>query len=242
MPKIDSAELSVYNAYFSLVFENSDFVVINKQADINFHSEDGEFGVVVAAEKALACKLYSVHRLDKMTSGLLLLAKSSQTAAQLAALFAERRIHKYYLALSDKKPKKKQGLIKGGMEKSRRSMWKLTQKKDNVAITQFFSFFCSEGIRLFIVKPHSGKTHQIRVALKSIGSPVCGDPLYAEKAAQESLYDRGYLHAYQLDFSLNKQNYSFQALPKQGQLFLSEAFLSKIHSFGRLEKLPWPKT
>ncbi len=92
MPKIEDADLSVYNTYFSLVFENSDFVVINKQPDINFHSEDGEFGVVVAAEKALSCKLYSVHRLDKMTSGLLLLAKSSQIAAQLAALFADRQI------------------------------------------------------------------------------------------------------------------------------------------------------
>ncbi|WP_051302864.1 TIGR01621 family pseudouridine synthase [Psychromonas aquimarina] len=241
MPEVEGADPLPYSEYFSVVFENSDFVVINKQADINFHSEDGEFGVVVAAEKALSCKLYSVHRLDKMTSGLLLLAKSSHTAAQLAALFAERRIHKYYLALSDKKPKKKQGLIKGGMEKSRRSMWKLTQKKNNVAVTQFFSFACSEGLRLFVVKPHSGKTHQIRVALKSIGSPVCGDPLYAEKAAQEPLYDRGYLHAYQLDFSFNKQTYSFQAAPEQGKLFLSEMFLSKIHNFGKLENLPWPK-
>jgi tRNA pseudouridine32 synthase/23S rRNA pseudouridine746 synthase len=68
--------IATYSNYFSLVFENDQFVVINKQAGINFHSEDGEFGVVVAAEQSLNKKLYSVHRLDKMTSGLLLLAKS----------------------------------------------------------------------------------------------------------------------------------------------------------------------
>jgi len=76
---------AAYADYFSLLYENDDFIVINKQANINFHSEDGQFGVVVAAEKALGCKLYSVHRLDKMTSGLLLLAKSSAIAALLAA-------------------------------------------------------------------------------------------------------------------------------------------------------------
>ena len=76
--------LENFSGYFSLLFENDDFIVINKQLAVNFHSEEGEFGVVVAAEKALKCKLYSVHRLDKMTSGLLLLAKSAQIAAQSA--------------------------------------------------------------------------------------------------------------------------------------------------------------
>ena len=138
--------------------------------------------MVVAAEKALQCKLYSVHRLDKMTSGLLLLAKSPQIAAQLTALFTTHQIQKYYLAISDKKPKKKQGLIKGGMQKSRRGMWKLTKEKNNLAITQFFSYSLGNGKRLFVIKPHSGKTHQIRVALKSIGSAIC--ERFAREGAQ----------------------------------------------------------
>ena len=184
-----------FSYYFSLLFENADFIVINKQFNINFNSEEGEFGVVVAAEKALQCKLYSVHRLDKMTSGLLLLAKSPQIAAQLTALFTEHQIQKYYLAISDKKPKKKQGLIKGGMQKSRRGMWKLTKENNNLAITQFFSYSLGEGKRLFVVKPHSGKTHQIRVALRSVGSGIAGDEIYGNEKA-----DRGYLHAFALRF------------------------------------------
>ncbi|MGB5446900.1 MAG: TIGR01621 family pseudouridine synthase [Psychromonas sp.] len=227
--------------YFSVVYENNDFIVINKHAGINFHSEDGEFGVVVAAEKAFACKLYSVHRLDKMTSGLLLLAKSSAIAAQLSALFFDHNIQKYYLAISDKKPKKKQGLIKGGMEKSRRSMWKLTKQSNNLAITQFFSYPLDNGKRLFVVKPHTGKTHQIRVALKSIGSAICGDPLYAEKLEHSTTFDRAYLHAYQIDFRLNDHDYSFHLLPQSGELFSSGVFAEQMVNIGDVEKLPWPK-
>ena len=226
-----------FSEYFSLLFENDDFIVINKHCAINFHSEDGEFGVVVAAEKALQCKLYSVHRLDKMTSGLLLLAKSPQIAAQLTTLFTTHQIQKYYLAISDKKPKKKQGLIKGGMEKSRRGMWKLTKQKDNLAITQFFSYSLGNCKRLFVVKPHTGKTHQIRVALKSIGSAICGDPLYAEKS---TLYDRAYLHAYQIDFSLNNHDFSFRALPESGELFNSDTCLKIVQEMGEFADLAWP--
>jgi tRNA pseudouridine32 synthase/23S rRNA pseudouridine746 synthase len=224
--------------YFSIVANNEHFIVINKQAGINFHSEGDEFGVVVAAEKHLNIKLFSVHRLDKMTSGLLILAKSSVVANDLSIRFKTQDIQKFYLAISDKKPKKKQGLIKGGMEKSRRAMWKLTNKSDNLAITQFLSYSLSEGKRLFVVKPKTGKTHQIRVALKSISSAICGDHLYAEK---QNGYDRGYLHAYQINFNLYGQDYRFNCLPETGELFLSQAFLTKIESIADVSDLAWPK-
>ena len=122
----------------------------------------------------------------------------SQVANGLSELFKTQQIQKYYVAIADKKPKKSQGLIKGGMEKSRRSMWKLTRGQDNLAITQFFSYSLGEGKRLFVVKPKTGKTHQIRVALKSVGSAIIGDPIYAAEEAYR--YDRGYLHAYQIQF------------------------------------------
>jgi len=224
--------------YFSIVAENAQFVVINKRENINFHSEGDEFGVVVAVEKFLNQKLYSVHRLDKMTSGLLLLAKSSAVANTLSNLFKTQQIQKYYLAISDKKPKKKQGLIKGGMEKSRRSMWKLTGSRENLAITQFFSYPLMAGKRLFIVKPKTGKTHQIRVALKSISSAICGDHIYAEKGNE---YDRGYLHAYHLTFVLAGETYTFNCLPERGALFLSDIFAEQLNTIGDVEQLAWPK-
>lgn len=226
-----------YQDYFSIVDDNPLFVVINKRENVNFHSEEGEFGVVVAVEKFLKQKLYSVHRLDKMTSGLLLLAKSSTTANDLSQLFNTQNIQKFYLAISDKKPKKKQGLIKGGMEKSRRSMWKLTNKPDNFAITQFFSFTLGDGQRLFVVKPKTGKTHQIRVALKSLSSAICGDPIYAEKGHD---YDRGYLHAYQLSFTLGEETYHYQCLPERGALYLSATCQQQLSELGDVAQLAWP--
>jgi len=225
--------------YFTIVAENEFFVVINKHAGINFHTEDADIGVVVAAEQYLKQKLFSVHRLDKMTSGLLLLAKSSKVANGLSELFKKQQIQKYYLAVSDKKPKKSQGLIKGGMEKSRRSMWKLTRGQGNLAITQFFNYSLGDGKRLFIVKPKTGKTHQIRVALKSIGSAICGDPIYA---AEESYrYDRGYLHAYQIQFEYEQQVFNFKVLPESGELFLSQACQDKLVSIENCASLSWPK-
>lgn len=231
--------ITLDNKYFTIVSEQEDFIVINKRPGINFHSEDGEFGVVVAAERYFKLKLFSVHRLDKMTSGILLLAKSSVAASRLSELFKNQEIQKFYLAIADKKPKKTQGLIKGGMEKSRRSMWKLTRNSDNLAITQFFSFSLGEGKRLFVVKPKTGKTHQIRVALKSIGSAICGDAIYATEEAHR--YDRGYLHAFQIQFIYQEQHYNFTAKPSVGELFNSEACQLKITELEDCQQLKWPR-
>ncbi|WP_094751810.1 TIGR01621 family pseudouridine synthase [Psychromonas sp. CD1] len=228
-----------FSQYFTLVYENAEFVVINKKENINFHSENGEIGLVVAVEKALDKKLYSVHRLDKMTSGLLLLAKSSHIARLLSALFKTHQIQKYYIAIADKKPKKKQGMIQGGMQKSRRSMWKLTTDKNNLAITQFFSFSMGEGKRLFVLKPKTGKTHQIRVALKSLGSAICGDLLYGDKKNQ---YDRGYLHAYQIEFTLLNKDYFFQVDPCSGYLFREKGYLDILSKNRNMASLCWPKS
>lgn len=225
--------------YFTLVAENEYFIVINKHAGINFHTENGDIGVVVAAEKQLKQKLFSVHRLDKMTSGILLLAKSSQVANGLSELFKTQQIQKYYIAIADKKPKKTQGLIKGGMEKSRRSMWKLTRGQENLAITQFFSYSLGEGKRLFVVKPKTGKTHQIRVALKSVGSAICGDPIYSAEEAYK--YDRGYLHAYQIAFFYQEVEFNFVVEPDSGVAFISESLKSKLLSLGHCDQLKWPK-
>jgi tRNA pseudouridine32 synthase/23S rRNA pseudouridine746 synthase len=124
------------------------------------------------------------------------------------------------------------------MEKSRRSMWRLTRNTDNVAITQFFSYALGEGKRLFIVKPKTGKTHQIRVALKSVGSAICGDPIYSTEEAFR--FDRGYLHAYQIQFDYAGQLFNFKVLPEQGKEFLTPACRSKLSELGDCSLLKWP--
>jgi len=215
-----------------LIFENNNFIVIEKPANLSFHSEDGA-GLVVRAAQQFALELFSVHRLDKITSGLLILAKNSQTAQAFSILFEDKKIEKYYLAISMRKPRKKQGWIKGDMAQARRGNYKLLPTFNNPAITQFISTALEEHERLFLVKPHTGKTHQIRVALKSIGAPA-GDSRYAH-ANIAKLEDRAYLHAYALRFSLHNENFSFVSIPELGTRFKSTVFKEKLARWSK----PW---
>jgi len=228
------------NKEFELIADNALFVVIYKKPGVSFHSDTGDIGLFECVKQSLSlAELYPVHRLDKVTSGILLMAKTAAVNKELVEQFANRSIEKFYLAISAKKPKKKQGLIKGDMAIARRGAWKLIPTLNNPAVTQFFSASISPGYRLFIVKPHTGKTHQIRVALKSIGAPIWGDSLYADSESS-SLADRVYLHSYSLSFSLFGKSYRYTELPREGSIFLSEEFLTAIKSSQNPWLLSWP--
>lgn len=151
---------------------------------------------------------FPVHRLDKPTSGLLLVARTSEANQRLSFAFAERQVSKTYLAISDRRPHKKQGWVRGDMKPARRSQWKLLREQNNPAVTQFRSVALDAGGRGFILFPKTGKTHQLRVALKSLGSPILGDVLYGGTEA-----DRLYLHAWRLSFDFENQRLSYQVDP-----------------------------
>ena len=92
-----------------IVDEQDDFLIVNKPANIGFHDDEKGLGFFNQVRKSLPdYALYPVHRLDKMTSGLLIIAKNKNTATQFQQLFETQAIEKYYLAISDKKPQKKQ--------------------------------------------------------------------------------------------------------------------------------------
>ena len=227
---------------FTVIEDQSDFLLISKDPDISFHKEENEEGLVQAIRRQLNMKeLYTLHRLDRVTSGLLLFAKSSYALNSLSVQFRKNLVRKYYLAISDKKPKKKQGLIRGDMAKARRGAWKLLRTTDNPAITQFFSTSLGNNLRLFLIKPHTGRTHQIRVALKSIGAPVLGDPLYHSRREQVVEADRTYLHAYAISFLLDRQIYRFEHKPGKGRYFINDAFLQAMEHNPPPWDLTWPK-
>ncbi|GIU52452.1 MULTISPECIES: TIGR01621 family pseudouridine synthase [Shewanella] len=222
---------------YQIIQQHPDFIVINKLPNVHFHSQDGTAGVVAQVEADLKIKLFAVHRLDTPTSGLLILAKSSQVAAIFTALFSEHKIQKFYVAIAKGKPKKKQGGIIGDMAKSRRSMYKLLRTKTNPAITQFFSQSIDNGLRLYLLKPLSGKTHQLRVALSSIGVPILGDELYGGEAA-----DRCYLHAMALDFEYQGERFQFKQVPQIGIAFLNQLVEQQLlDAWQTPANLPWPK-
>ena len=216
-----------------IVFDHSDFLVVNKPCDIPMH--DPELGICQLLCKQLSLsKLYLVHRLDSATSGCLLLAKNKPAAAALSQLFATRKIEKYYIAISDRKPKKKQGKIDGDMKKSRGGSYILTPAQDGVskAITFFHSVSIANVGRFFYLKPITGKTHQLRVALKSVGSPILGDKRYKGK-----LSDRLYLHSIMLIFHYLGEDFSVQCLPQTGIQFTHNL----LDNLDNIENLLWPK-
>ncbi|WP_428773391.1 TIGR01621 family pseudouridine synthase [Vibrio sp.] len=226
---------------YQIIYTHPDFVVINKFPGVSVHKDDGDTMLVSDVAKQLGeDNLYLVHRLDKMTSGLLLLARSANAARGLAGLFAQRQVGKFYLAIGSKKPKKKQGLVIGDMQRSRRASWKLLPSQDNPAITQFFSAAAEPGERLFVCKPYSGKTHQIRVALKSIGSAIVGDPIYNPSSEA----DRGYLHAFALMFDWQGERFQFVCDPRQvsdfGVKWQSQPVSTAIDQWLTPWLLQWP--
>lgn len=228
------------NNYYELIANNEHFLVIYKKPDVSFHSDDGQPGLFERVKQGLGLsELYPVHRLDKVTSGLLVMAKTAAANRELVDQFESRKIEKFYLAISAKKPKKKQGLIKGDMVAARRGAWKLLNSQENPAITQFFSSSVGAGKRLFVIKPHTGKTHQIRVALKSIGSPIMGDALYADASGCGDI-DRVYLHAFSIGFSVSGVRYRYTELPREGESFASPEFFSAVNAFASPWFLEWP--
>jgi tRNA pseudouridine32 synthase/23S rRNA pseudouridine746 synthase len=201
---------------------------------MSFHAESEGLGVMQSLAAAYPDQtFFPVHRLDKITSGLLIVACHAKAAAVFGKMFEKHEVEKRYLALSARKPKKKQGTVSGGMQPSRRGQWKLSQENENLATTQFFST-SFQGNRLFIVRPLTGKTHQIRVALKSLGSPILGDFRYGGEEA-----DRGYLHAYVLQFDWQGEIKRYVCLPMFGERFSSELSDFVVTQFDE-SLLKWP--
>lgn len=224
-----------------IIDTHSDFYIVNKPAGVGFHDEQTNEGKITGffnrVCQHLSEDLFPVHRLDKMTSGLLILARNKACAQSFQTMFEQKQVEKVYIAITDKKPKKKQGSIVGDMSKARGGQWKLLKSQENPAITRFFSWGAvtedNAPYRLKVLKPETGKTHQLRVACKSLGAPIVGDELYGGSSA-----DRGYLHAFALRFCIQQQSYEYRMLPESGELFnrLTTDTMTKLQ---RPFELPW---
>ena len=219
-----------------IVYQTDDFIIIYKPCGLSVHKDQSEIGLTtLLAEQLGVPQVWLVHRLDKVTSGLLILALNAESAAEFFRLFSEHHIQKTYLALSNQKPKKKQGLLVGDMQKARNGAWKLCQSKENPAITRFESVSCEPNLRLFILKPQTGKTHQLRVAMKSLGSPILGDALYGKNTEK---IDRTYLHAARLQFEFKGQAFDVFTPPKEGEWWHRANVQSQIQKFGSANAEP----
>lgn len=216
------------------IYEHRDFLIVNKPIDVPVHAHNKLTLLEYLRQNHNNPDIHPCHRLDMATSGLMIFAKSSASNQFFSQAFAQHKIQKMYLALTTGKPKKKQGWIVGDMTKARNGSYKLLKSQHQPAKTYGISFGYVEKPRLWLLRPLSGKTHQLRVALKSLGTPIIGDKRYGAEAM-----DRLYLHAYSLRFSYHDEAFEFYALPAEGEYF-SDIDV-RLDEIGNPWAQAWPK-
>ena len=195
-------------ASFGIAYEDDALVVVDKPAGVVVHPARGHRQGTLA--QALAGRASGgeerwragiVHRLDRDTSGLLVVAKSDEVHRRLKAALAAREIRREYLALVEGRPPARSGTIEAPIGRDRRHRTRMSTDSDapKPAITHFEFERSLPQATLLRVRLQTGRTHQIRVHLKAIGHPVCGDPDYGHKG----LYGlrRQFLHATRLAFA-----------------------------------------
>lgn len=193
-----------------IIFENEDLMVVNKPAGMVVHPAAGHSsGTLVHAALAHAPEMVGiggekrpgvVHRLDKDTSGLILLAKNDQAHRWLQDQFRLRKTIKTYIALVDGKPATPSGRIEAPIGRDsihRKQMTVTSLTKGREAVSEYRTLEIFKNHTLLEVHPLTGRTHQIRLHLKFIGCPVAGDCVYGHKHSTLPI-QRHFLHASRL--------------------------------------------
>jgi RluA family pseudouridine synthase len=179
----------------SILYEDDTLLVINKPAGVPV--EQG------AMDRAVGQRTILVHRLDKETSGLLLLAKDQSTATELERMFRERTIQKEYLAIVDGGLQRPSGVITWPLKMKRRLFHEIYWGVDPAgkeAVTEFTRLLVGKGATCVLLKPKTGRTHQLRVHMAHLGHPIVGDYQYADRFQCSVRPERCLLHAWRLTF------------------------------------------
>jgi len=202
----DAPEPEVPDATFAVVYEDEDLLIVDKPAGVVVHPARGHRAGTLA--QALAGRAAGgdpgregiVHRLDRDTSGLLVVARSEPIHAALKAALAGRRIVREYLALVEGRPAARAGTIDAPLGRDRRVRTRISTDTDESreAVTHFDTERAFPAYTLLRVRLETGRTHQIRAHLKAIGHPVAGDPEYGRAGALGLA--RQFLHAERLEF------------------------------------------
>lgn len=185
-----------------IVYLDDDVIVVNKPAGILTHSKgalNDEFTVAEFFRRYTTVGLGTnrpgiVHRLDRDTSGIIIGARTPEAFALLKSQFADRKTKKYYIAVTDGTPK--QPVAKIDVPIGRNPASPSTFRPDSKgkpAITDYKVLESDGGHALLLLHPHTGRTHQLRVHMSYLGTPITGDRVYGKAS------DRLYLHAYKLE-------------------------------------------
>lgn len=237
LPEVEEEPLLAENIPLDVIYQDENVVVINKPAGMIVHPGAGHrTGTLVNAALYRWPEIRQVgdpqrpgvvHRLDKETSGILILARNPDAYTWLVRQFKSRRTEKTYLALVDGHPPTPSGRIEaplGRDPKHRQRMAALYAGEGRKAITEYRSIQSFREHELLEVHPVTGRTHQIRVHLAYLGCPVVGDRVYGHHKPSLPL-NRFFLHAARLNIVLpgDKNPTEFQAkLPEELQNILNE--------------------
>ena len=194
-----------------IIDNNENFIVLNKSAGISVQggtkSKKNLVDIFKKSEIFTDSKPYSVHRLDKDTSGVFLLAKNRETAQLLTSLFRLRKVHKTYLAICYGELEKNSGEWKDDLvrydngkeivEKAK-TIYKVIDKNSNASLVE--------------MKPITGRKHQLRKQLFNIGHSIYGDTKYKSFTKTIGINKELMLHAYEIKFMIKDKKYTYKAL------------------------------
>lgn len=239
----------------SVLLEDDDLVVVDKPAGmLTVPGRQGGVSLreILARDQMKGCDLLLVHRLDRETSGVLLMAKTPQAQSFLSMQFQKREVEKEYLALVRGSPDDDSGVIHAPLARHPRvtGMMVISQKKGKPSITRWRVEERLGPVTLLRCRPLTGRQHQIRVHLTALGLPLLVDPLYADTSAfylsqvkenyhpstrheERPLIDRLSLHACSLTFvhPSNQRRVKVDApLPKD--------FRAVLHQLRKLRESP----
>ena len=191
---------------------NENFVVINKPAGISVQSgtksKKNIIDILRSTKEFEGSSPYTVHRIDKETTGLLIVAKNRQYAQLFTSLFRMRKIHKTYLGVVLGQFQKNKGTLKDEL-----FYYENEKKIKTIGITHYTVLDSNNNYSLLKLEPETGKKHQLRKQLLIHGNPILGDSKYRMLKNHPSKKSTLMLHAYKINFSIAGTKYNYSAEP-----------------------------
>ena len=235
LPTAQPHSLLAEDIPLDVLYEDDDLVVINKPSGMVVHPAAGNLsGTLVNAALAHWPEMRRitgeeragiVHRLDKDTSGVIVLAKTSAALKSLQAQFHDRTVQKRYVALVEGIPDHSSGIIEAPTGRDPRNRKRMAVVRDGrEAVTRYDLLEAFDDCALLSLSPKTGRTHQLRVHLSWLGYPIVGDVIYG-RHRQSSSHDRLFLHAAELEVaspSTGERLHFESPLPSELQAKLEE--------------------
>ena len=194
-----------------IIDDNEDFIVLNKSAGISVQggtkSKKNLVDIFAKSKIFQNTKPFSVHRLDKDTSGVFIIAKHRESAQLLTSLFRLRKVHKTYLAICHGEINKNSGVWDEDLIRFENNK-PIKEKAKTIFNVLDKNSICS----LVEMKPITGRKHQLRKQLYAIGNPVYGDQKYKLNYSEKAINKNLMLHSYQIKFMINKKKFTYTAL------------------------------